>query len=196
MLHTAACLASFPGLLDRQFLITCSIFEYCKTGGVEGLGTRLCLPGPRTPSTTELSGIHVANKTQLPSLLASLCILGVLSFTRSANLVHCFILARKAHQSPYRTGVLFLPILVALIKERQLAGLSRSFCSSVCVDNNTRMRKSGEECRAALPSTQTEEPKNGVGLGTRLEDNCLPKKAQWAAQSGISIARFTAQSRD
>ena len=25
------------------------------------------------------------------------------------------------------------------------AGLSRSFCSSVCVDNNTRMQKSGEE---------------------------------------------------
>ena len=37
---------------------------------------------PRTPSTTELSGIHVANKTKLPSLLASLCILGVLSFTK------------------------------------------------------------------------------------------------------------------
>ena len=81
---------------------------------------------PRAPSTTELSGIHVANKTKLPSLLASLCILGVLSFTRSANFVHCFISGRKAHQSPteqeccvslqnrsavspYRTGVLCLP---------------------------------------------------------------------------------------
>ena len=40
-------------------------------------------------------------------------------------------------------------------------GLPRFFCSSVCVDNNTRIR--------VLLSMQTEEQKkNGLGLGTRL----------------------------
>ena len=41
-------------------------------------------------------------------------------------------------------------------------GLPRFFCSSVSVDNNTRMRKGGEyHC-------QWKQEKNGVGLGTRL----------------------------
>ena len=39
-------------------------------------------------------------------------------------------------------------------------GQPHSFCSSVCVDNNTRMRKSGDTSRRT--------GKNGVGLGTRL----------------------------
>ena len=43
-------------------------------------------------------------------------------------------------------------------------GLPRFFCSSVSVDNNTRMRKGFR----VLLSTETEEQKNGVGLGTRL----------------------------
>ena len=50
---------------------------------------------PRTPSTTGLSGIHVANKAKLPSLQASLCILGVLSFTRSANFGSLFYFGQK-----------------------------------------------------------------------------------------------------
>ena len=65
-------------------------------------------------------------------------------------------------------------------------GLPRFFCSSVSVDNNTRMRKGGEKRgRAAKnaevfhvfrrPSTSVyycqrkpKNRKNGVGLGTRL----------------------------
>ena len=49
-------------------------------------------------------------------------------------------------------------------------GLPRFFCSSVSVDNNTRMRKGGEKlhpCIIVNGNRRTE--KNGVGLGTRLQ---------------------------
>ena len=48
-------------------------------------------------------------------------------------------------------------------------GLPYSFCCSVCVDNSTRMRKSGEVRRssASINANRTTE-KNGVGLGMRL----------------------------
>ena len=41
-------------------------------------------------------------------------------------------------------------------------GLPHLFCSSVSVDNNTRMQKGGDYCQ------QKPKNKNRVGLGTRL----------------------------
>ena len=45
------------------------------------------------------------------SLLASLCILGVLEYCFYQFWFVVPFLAEMAHQSPYRTGVLFLPVL-------------------------------------------------------------------------------------
>ena len=87
-------IASLPGLLHHQFLILLTVFcilvtpppppKKKKTGGIEGLGTRLCVP----PAAS--IRIHTGNKKRLD-----------LFWLHCVSLVCC--------RSP---GVLFLPILV------------------------------------------------------------------------------------
>ena len=153
---------------------------------------------PRTPYTTELSGIHVANETKLPSLLASLCILGVLSFTRSANLVHCFILGRKGTSVSLQNRSV-VSANFDYYQGRQLAGFPHSFCSSVCVDNSTRMQKSGEECRAALPSTQYEEQKKRGRPWNETRRQLSSQQSTmgpiWDLEIHCTISRLTRNSR-
>ena len=76
-------IASFPGLVVCHLvLITYSIFAYCKPskpGGLEGLGTR---PQDALHNKWQCT---CSKQDKTRSLLASLCILGVMSLTRSAG---------------------------------------------------------------------------------------------------------------
>ena len=75
------------------------------------------------------------------------------------------------HQLTRHTVTAILLIVICIHRTLHLAsfpGLPRFFCSSVSVDNNTRMRKGGEKRPSAYCQQKPKNRKNGVGLGTRL----------------------------